>query len=133
MAPEDLAKRQRELALWCFPVVTDFLYRQYEERTGLAHQDLRLVSFNHAQYWRALILDRQDEMLKFRAGLDRALGMGHVDLAIARQLDEDLLDELMRVISERYKRSPLRISEDGHVLFQVTRRLMRAEQQSESI
>ena len=133
MTPEDLAKRQRELALWCFPVVTDFLYRQYEERTGLAHHDLRLVSFNHAQFWRALILNRAEEITKFREALNRALELGRIDQTIASQLDEDLLDELMRVISERYKRSPLRISEDGHVLFQVTRRLMRAEQQSERI
>lgn len=131
MTPEDLAKRQREMALWCFPVVTDFLYRQYEGRTGLTHQDLRLVSFNHAQFWRALILNRADEMVKYRAALDKALDMGHVDAAVSRQLDEDMLDELMRVVSERYKRSPLRISEDGHVLFQVTRRLMQAEQQRE--
>ena len=133
MTPEVLAQCQQEMALWCFPVVTDFLSHQYEERTGLAHHDLRLVTFNHAQYWRALILDRQGEIAKFRAALDRALRVAHVAPAIACQLDEELLDELMRVISERYKRSPLRISQDGHVLFQVMRRLMRAEQQRERI
>lgn len=128
MTPEDLAKRQREMALWCFPVVTDFLYRQYAERTGLAHHDLRLVSFNHAQYWRALILDQRNDIDKYRIALNQSLALGRIDRAIARQLNEDLLDELMRVVSERYKRSPLRISEDGHVLFQVTRRLTEIEQ-----
>ena len=133
MTPEDLAKRQRELALWCFPVVTDFLYRQYEERTGLAHHDLRLVSFNHAQFWRALILNRPEEITKFREALARSLEVGRIDPSIAAGLNEDLLDELMRVISERYKRSPLRISADGHVLFQVLRRLVQGEQQHEPI
>ena len=128
MTPEDLAKRQSEMALWCFPVVTDFLYRQYEERSGLAHHELRLVAFNHAQYWRALILDEKKDIGKYRLALYQSLAMGRVDRAIARQLDEDILDELMRVISERYKRSPLRISEDGHVLFQVMRRLTEVEQ-----
>jgi hypothetical protein len=128
VTPEDLAKRQREMALWCFPVVTDFLYRQYAERTGLAHHDLRLVSFNHAQYWRALILDQRNDIDKYRIALNQSLALGRIDRAIARQLNEDLLDELMRVVSERYKRSPLRISEDGHVLFQVTRRLTEIEQ-----
>ncbi len=128
MTPEDLAKRQREMALWCFPVVTDFLYRQYAERTGLAHHDLRLVSFNQAQYWRALILDQRNDIAKYRIVLNQSLALGRIDRAIARQLNEDLLDELMRVISERYKRSPLRISEDGHVLFQIMRRLTEIEQ-----
>lgn len=128
MTPEDLAQRQRDLALWSFPVVTDFLCRHYEARTGLAHHNLRLVSFNHAQLWRALILNRPAEIEKFGRALIAALEAGRIDRAVARQLNEELLDELMRVISDRYKRSPLRISEDGHVLFQVMRRLMRADQ-----
>lgn len=111
------------MALWCFPIVSDLTLERYGAAIGRRHASLRIVSFQHSQLWQALILDDAAAARKGR----EVLGASHHLLGLSpdfmEDLDEEVLDELMEVVTQRFYRSPLKASACGHILLHIAKNL----------
>jgi len=122
--PHSFAQSERlEMALWCFPIVSDLTLERYGAAIGRRHASLRIVSFQHSQLWQALILDDAAAARKGR----EVLGASHHLLGLSpdfmEDLDEEVLDELMEVVTQRFYRSPLKASACGHILLHIAKNL----------
>jgi hypothetical protein len=122
--PHSFAQSERlEMALWCFPIVSDLTLERYGAAIGRRHASLRIVSFQHSQLWQALILDDAAAKRKGR----EVLGASHHLLGLSpdfmEDLDEEVLDELMEVVTQRFYRSPLKASACGHILLHIAKNL----------
>ena len=117
--PHSFAQSERlEMALWCFPIVSDLTLERYGAAIGRRHASLRIVSFQHSQLWQALILDDAAAARKARD----ELGSNHQLLGLSPDFVEDL-DELMEVVTQRFYRSPLKASACGHILLHIAKNL----------
>lgn len=123
MARDFGLSERREMALWCFPIVSDLLGERYGRALGPRHTSRRMIAFTHSQLWHAMLLDDQGAIRKLRAEMSwnmQALGLS---FGFADELDDIVLDELMEVVTQRFHRSPLKSSICSHILLHVARNL----------
>lgn len=114
---------RREMAFWCFPIVTDLVRERYLAVIGGAGASILNVVFSHSHLWRARILDDATALRKARdelAGYIRQLGLPP---HLADDIDEDILDELMKVVTQRFHRSPAQAAICGQILLHVAKKL----------
>ena len=111
------------MAFWCFPIVTDLLRERYLAVIGGAGVAVLNVVLSHSHLWRARILD--DTFSLHRTQDELALNLGRLGLPphLVEDIDEDILDELMKVVTQRFHRSPAKSAMCGQILLHVAKKL----------
>ena len=114
---------RREMALWCFPIISDLVADSYGRVIGARHASLRMVAFCHSQLWQAMLLDDHAAASKSHGELRRYLDMLDIPAAFADEVNDLVLDELMDVVTQRFHRTPFKASTCGHILLHVAKNL----------
>ena len=111
------------MAFWCFPIISDLVRERYLAVVGGAGVALLNVVIPHSQLWRARIL--YDAFALRRARDDLAGHIQHLGLPpdLVEDIDEDILDELMKVVTQRFHRSPTQAAICGQILLHVAKKL----------
>ena len=112
------------MAVWSFPIVSDLFKARYGEAISNIHDTITALSFSHSQFWRALILDDPTAARKTRAELLERLQRLGLRSDFVSDLDEEVLDELMEVVTQRFHRSPQKASICSHILLDIAKRLV---------
>ena len=113
-----------EMALWSFPIVSDHFRARYGEAISNIQDTITALSFSHSQFWRALILDDRTAARKTRAELLERLQRLGLRPDFVSDLDEEVLDELMDVVTQRFHRSPQKASICSHILLDIAKGLV---------
>ena len=122
--PHSFAQSERlEMALWCFPIVSDLTLERYGAAIGRRHASLRIVSFQHSQLWQALVLDDPSAAGAAQQALNANLRRLGLPLHLVEDIDEEILDELMDVVIQRFHRSPSKASACAHLLLHIAKNL----------
>ena len=111
------------MALWCFPIITDFVRERYAAAMGRTGESAFHVAFSHSHLWRARILDDATALRKARDDLGGNIRKLGLPPHLVADIDEDILDELMEVVTQRFHRSPLQAAICGQILLHVAKNL----------
>ena len=114
---------RREMALWCFPIISDLVAESYGRVIGARHASLRMVTFSHSQLWQAMLLDDHSAAGKAHGEVRWNLDMLGLPFAFADEVNDLVLDELMDVVTQRFNRSPLKAASCGHILLHIAKNL----------
>lgn len=93
-----------DLAAWTEPLINDIVNEGYSRRVRPAGTGAIAARF-HLLLWRHVLLDHplaEAARLEFA----RVVTRFGIDEAIVREIDRDVVMELMHVISSRFQRSP---------------------------
>ena len=111
------------MALWCFPIITDFVRERYASAIGGTGASTFNVAFAHSHLWRARLLDDTAALRKARDDLGRNISNLGLPPHLVEDIDEDILDELMEVVTQRFHRTPLQAAICGQILLHVAKNL----------
>ena len=112
-----------EFAGWSFPVIADLVFEEYARHLGRDHPHLMLLARCHAILWQALIAQDFGRVAEVDRTIGRYLRSAGLSAAIGRDLHDQVLDELVDVIAQRYHRSPQLMRECSQVLLKASRHL----------
>jgi hypothetical protein len=118
----ELSERQ-EMAFWCYPIVTDLVRERYLGVIGGAGVAVLNVVISHSHLWRARILDDSFSLRRARDELAGHIQQLGLPPDLVEDIDEDILDELMQVVTQRFHRSPVRAAICGQILLHVAKKL----------
>jgi hypothetical protein len=103
-ALDPLADLRRDMIVWAEPVIADRISEGYEGRvTGQAFRSL--LATNHRRLWRALILAKHDTAEQVRVDLLHDLGRAGISPDLAEEIDNDVMEELMDIVFQRFRSS----------------------------
>jgi hypothetical protein len=111
------------MALWCFPIVSDLVRERYAAVIASLRVSVVGVAFSHTQLWHARILGDAAAVRKTREELGATLRELGLPSPLVEDIDEEILDELMDVVSQRFHRSPFMASTCGHILLHIAKNL----------
>ena len=111
------------MAFWCFPIVTDLVRERYLAFIGGAGVAVLNVVISHSHLWRARILDDTFSLRRARDELAGHIQQLGLPPDLVEDIDEDILDELMQVVTQRFHRSPARAAICGQILLHVAKKL----------
>ena len=114
---------RREMALWCFPIITDLVRERYAAAVGSSGVSVFNLAFSHSNLWRARILDDAAALRKARDEVGGNIRQVGLPPHLAVDIDEEILDELMEVVTQRHHRSPQKASICGQILLHVAKNL----------
>ena len=121
---QDLAPTERrDMALWCFPIITDLVRDRYVMALGGADASIFNLAFSHSHLWRARILDDAASVRKAREDLGGNMHQLGLPPDLVEDIDEEILDELMSVVAQRFHRSPQKASLCGQILLHIAKNL----------
>ncbi len=112
------------MALWCLPIITDLVRERYAVAVGGAGKSVFNVTYSHSHLWRLRILDDVGSMRKAREDLGRNMSQLGLMPHLAEDIDEEILDELMHVVTQRFHRSPMQAAICGQILIHIARNLV---------
>jgi hypothetical protein len=81
------------------------------------------VVISHSHLWRARILDDSFSLRRARDELAGHIQQLGLPPDLVEDIDEDILDELMQVVTQRFHRSPVRAAICGQILLHVAKQL----------
>ena len=114
---------RREMARWCFPIISDLVRERYlAENSGL-HGEVGNVCFAHSQLWQARILDQSAAIRAARDEMNVTFQTLGLPQHLVEDIDEEILDELMVISIQRFHRSPHRATICGHILLHIAKYL----------
>ena len=111
------------MAGWIQPIVIDLSHDFYAKALGNKHKAIKAISVTHGRFWQALMADDIELVAATSRELNRHFRANGVPQESVRELDENILNELMDVVTVRFSRSPGQASACGHILLQAARRL----------
>jgi len=114
---------RRDMAFWCFPIISDLVAESYGRVIGPRHSSLRMVAFCHTQLWQAMLLDDHAAASKAHGEVRWNLQLLGLQLNFADEINDLVLDDLMDVVTQRFHRSPNKASVCGHILLHVAKNL----------
>ena len=117
------ASERQAMALWCFPIITDLIRDRYVAALGGIGLSVFNVAYSHSHLWRARILDETASMRREREKLGGSVSELGLPPHLVEDIDEEILDELMDVVTQRFHRSPQQASVCGQILLHVAKNL----------
>ena len=123
MSCNDVAVERREMAQWSFPLVCDLVRSRYGEARSQFQSKVLDISFIHSHLWRARILADEPAARCAQDQLRESIRQLGLSPHLVAEVDEEILDELMEVVIQRFHRSPLKASACSHILLHIARTL----------
>lgn len=95
-----------DLALWSEPLISDIVNEAYGRCATIAGAGAIVARF-HVLLWRHVIVDHPLADTA-RRELVRVVNRFKIDESVVREIDAEVVAELMHVISSRFQSSPMR-------------------------
>ena len=112
-----------DVSAWCFPIIADLVIERYASHLGRGHPHLTLLARCHGVMWQALIAQEYEGVAEMDRAICRYLNSVGLSAQIGRELHEQVLDELMDVVAQRYHRSPDLVRDCSQLLLKASRHL----------
>jgi len=117
------SSERRDMALWSFPIVFDVVRDRYAAQSANPPPLMVAAAFSHTQLWQARILDDGAALRKAREELRMDLQMLDLPPHLVDEVDEEVLGELMDVVTQRFHRSPMQASICAQILLNIATNL----------
>jgi hypothetical protein len=114
---------RQEMALWCFPIISDLVRERYVAAIGSFRVSVSNLAYSHSQLWQALVLDDPSAAGAAQQALNANLRRLGLPLHLVEDIDEEILDDLMDVVIQRFHRSPSKASACAHLLLHIAKNL----------
>jgi hypothetical protein len=95
---------RHDMIVWAEPVIADRIAEAYEAR-GLGSAYRSLLTTHHRRFWRALILQRWQQVESIRRELLADAARAGLDSMHLEAIDHEIIEELMDIVLKRFRSS----------------------------